>query len=108
MAADRRPWGLLIQVGFCLSIWGARKGSLFGKGFDERDNNAGTEGMGFDAPGCRVGRSVSGEGSGNIGKRLVDHRLGRFHGSGYACHQKRRSGKASDEPEIDTIIHFLP
>ena len=48
------------------------------------------------------------EGSGNIGKRLVDHRLGRFHGSGYACHQKRRSGKASDELEIDSIFHFLP
>jgi len=45
MAADRRPWGLLIQVGFCLSIWGARNGSLFGKRLDERDNNAGTEGM---------------------------------------------------------------
>ena len=28
------------------------------------------------------------KGSGNIGERLVDHRLGRFHGSGYACHQK--------------------
>ena len=61
-----------------------------------------------NAPGCRVGWTVSGERSGNIGKRLVDHRLGRFHGSGYACHQKRRSGKASDEPEIDSICPFLP
>jgi hypothetical protein len=62
----------------------------------------------LNAPGYRVVWSVSGERSGNIGKRLVDHRLGRFHGSGYVCHQKRRSGKASDEPEIATIFYFLP
>ena len=62
----------------------------------------------LNAPDYRVVWSVSGERSGNIGKRLVDHRLDRFHGSGYVCHQKRRSGKASDEPEIDTIPYFLP
>ena len=46
MAADRRLWSLLIQGGFCLSIWSARNGNLFGKWVDERDNNnAGTEGM---------------------------------------------------------------
>jgi hypothetical protein len=56
---------------------------------------------GTSAPRYRRSRQVSGlKRSGNIGERLVDHRLGRFHGSGYACHQKRRSGKASDVTQI--------
>jgi hypothetical protein len=142
VTADRRLWGLLIQVNFCLiypalvmTVYLARgwtkrlrhrHGRQVSREFEatgqatsqrnrkcwrgevegvtlSQERRAWREAISriLNAPRYRRRRQGSGdERSGKIGERLVDHRLGRFHGSGYACHQKRRSGKASDEARI--------